>query len=259
MSSFLATLKHFSGVCVAVNLLNHKWINQPITAKCQIEVSKWDYNWDKCDELRTQSRGYNYLFLIRSGQRRICKCPDNDRPLTDLGKIQLNKLSRHLNSLYGGTFANYEIKYATGKAETDTVEYFKVFRPDRLAIPRLEEMVPVKPDPDTFPWPNEVSNQEEADAFIKYLSESITRQCPDSFTNRNSHLYKDAKMIFLVLPSNLIRYIVCKLMQWPTSAWSRFNLPHASFTKLKISQTGSVSLFGIGDVGHLDREEISFE
>ncbi|XP_034671043.1 serine/threonine-protein phosphatase Pgam5, mitochondrial-like [Drosophila subobscura] len=50
---------------------------------------------------------------------------------------------------------------------------------------------------------------------------------------------------------NVIRYFVCRALQFPPEAWLRININHASITWLTISPSGNVSIKYLGDTGFM--------
>lgn len=61
----------------------------------------------------------------------------------------------------------------------------------------------------------------------------------------------------MVCHANVIRYFVCRALQFPPEAWLRFSLHHASITWLTVMPDGRVSLRLYGDSGHMPIEYLT--
>jgi serine/threonine-protein phosphatase PGAM5 len=75
-------------------------------------------------------------------------------------------------------------------------------------------------------------------AFRKYFHRADCHQKADSYT-------------MLVCHANVIRYFVCRALQFPSEAWLRLSLHHASITWISIQPSGRVILRLYGDCGHM--------
>lgn len=75
-------------------------------------------------------------------------------------------------------------------------------------------------------------------AFRKYFFRAEPEQQIDSYT-------------LLVCHANVIRYFVCRALQFPAEAWLRLSLNHASITWLSILPNGRVILRAFGDSSHI--------
>jgi serine/threonine-protein phosphatase PGAM5 len=56
----------------------------------------------------------------------------------------------------------------------------------------------------------------------------------------------------------VIRYFVMRALQLPPEAWLRLAVSNASVTVLNIYPSGRVSLYSLGDVGHLPPSLITY-
>jgi serine/threonine-protein phosphatase PGAM5 len=61
----------------------------------------------------------------------------------------------------------------------------------------------------------------------------------------------------MVCHANVIRYFVCRIMQWPPEAWLRLSLHHASITWITIFPNGEVVMKMYGDCGHMDKAHVT--
>lgn len=58
---------------------------------------------------------------------------------------------------------------------------------------------------------------------------------------------------------NVIRFFVCRALQFSPEAWLRIAVYNCSITHIVIGSTGRVSLYTLGDVGHLDpRSQLTY-
>lgn len=67
-----------------------------------------------------------------------------------------------------------------------------------------------------------------------------------------------ASVEVLVAPGNVIRYLACRALQLPETAWSRLAASHCTITWLEIGCDGAVLLREFGGVGHLPPELITY-
>uniref|UniRef100_A0A915KZ39 Serine/threonine-protein phosphatase PGAM5, mitochondrial n=1 Tax=Romanomermis culicivorax TaxID=13658 RepID=A0A915KZ39_ROMCU len=81
-------------------------------------------------------------------------------------------------------------------------------------------------------------------AFRRYFYRANPDQINDSYD-------------IIVCHANVIRYFVCRALQYPPESWLRMSLPHASITWIMIMGDGRVSLRCLGDSGHLSADMIT--
>ncbi len=62
----------------------------------------------------------------------------------------------------------------------------------------------------------------------------------------------------VVCHGNVIRYSMCRALQLPPNYWLRLATYNCGLTHFQIRATGSVSLFGFGDIGHLDLDQTTY-
>lgn len=75
-------------------------------------------------------------------------------------------------------------------------------------------------------------------AFRRYFHRAFPEQEKESYT-------------LIVGHGNVIRYFVCRALQFPAEAWLRISINHASITWLTISPSGNVSIKYLGDTGFM--------
>lgn len=75
-------------------------------------------------------------------------------------------------------------------------------------------------------------------AFRRYFYRADPSQQKDSYE-------------LLVCHANVIRYFICRALQFPPEAWLRFGLHNCSLTWIVIRPSGNVAVYFIGDSGHI--------
>lgn len=81
-------------------------------------------------------------------------------------------------------------------------------------------------------------------AFRKYFHRAEPDQKQDTYT-------------LVVCHANVIRYFVCRALQFPPEAWLRISLGHASITWISVMDDGRVTLRTLGETGHMPKELLS--
>ncbi|XP_077996034.1 serine/threonine-protein phosphatase PGAM5, mitochondrial-like isoform X2 [Glandiceps talaboti] len=230
----------------------------------------WDHNWDKRDpgslvkpvtkvtELDTgethkeklenaKSTATRHLFLIRHGQYDMSSHIDEDRKLTELGKLQADKTGQRLKNLNHP----YDIiTISTMQRARETGDIIRKHLPDANVgfCDFIREGAPIPPEPPVGHWKPEVKFFEEGArieaAFRKYFYRADPEQTKDSYE-------------ILVCHANVIRYFVCRALQFAPEAWLRISLYNGSITWLAIRPSGRVSLKLLGDSGHLAPNELT--
>lgn len=64
--------------------------------------------------------------------------------------------------------------------------------------------------------------------------------------------------IVVVCHGNVIRYWLCRALQFPTKGWLRMAVGNCGVSVVSVSEEGSVSCEGIGDVGHIPAHKQTF-
>ncbi|CAK5089247.1 unnamed protein product [Meloidogyne enterolobii] len=191
------------------------------------------------------------IFLIRHGQYKKEKAKEKKK-LTPLGREQAEFLGKRL------TMAKNQLKidkcvFSTLIRARETGEIMAKQMP-HLKIgctldSMLEEGAPYPGNP-SFGW-NPGFFQLHTDgarieaAFRKYFHRAKLSQKEDSFE-------------LIVCHANVIRYFVCRILQYPPERWVVFNLAHTSITWIEIKPDGHIFIKTVGDFGHLPSGKISF-
>ncbi|XP_052891064.1 serine/threonine-protein phosphatase Pgam5, mitochondrial isoform X1 [Anopheles moucheti] len=230
--------------------------------------ARWEWNWDhrdpkslvkplkKVDDPESQNdynkavelkkgRAIRHLILVRHGQYNLDGMTDSQRTLTELGRKQAALSGERLKHL---ALPYDEIVRSTMTRAQETAEIIgkSLMHLKLVNCPLLEEGSPIPPEPPVGHWRPEASQffQDGArieSAFRKYFYRADPSQKSDSYT-------------IIVCHANVIRYFVCRALQYPAEGWLRISLGHASLTWVSIYPDGRVSLRTLGDCGHMSKD-----
>ncbi|KAK6061183.1 phosphoglycerate mutase family protein [Cooperia oncophora] len=227
----------------------------------------WDDNWDyrspsfllnakkyaeaneaekkKMDE-EVKAKATRNIFLIRHGQYFM---DSEKKNLTPLGKEQAALLGKRL-ATSGMKFDS--LVMSTMVRATETAEIILEQMPElkRTSCSLIEEGPPYPPIPAVDHWkpPHSEFFAEGArieSAFRRHIHRAPPSQKEDSYE-------------IIVCHANVIRYFVCRALQFPPEGWLRMSLGNCSITWLVIRPSGRVSLRSLGDIGHLPPSKVSF-
>ncbi|XP_047523215.1 serine/threonine-protein phosphatase Pgam5, mitochondrial isoform X1 [Pieris napi] len=198
---------------------------------------------------KAKSKAVRHLFLIRHGQYHVDGNTDKERILTELGRQQAE--------LTGKRLAELDIKWdllvrSTMTRAQETAKIIGKHLPSDIEIKDcqlLEEGAPIPPEPPVGHWRPEPKQffQDSARieaAFRKYFHRASPEQTQDTYT-------------LLVCHANVIRFFVCKALQFPPEGWLRISLSHASITWVSILPNGNVVLRSLSDTGHMEPKYIT--
>jgi len=195
------------------------------------------------------SSATRHVLLIRHGQY-VHNDDDCFRILTDLGRKQATLTGERLKSL-GIKFNNMVVSTMTRAQET--ARLIGEFLPpdiEKNSCSLLREGAPYPLEPKSSVW-NPLDrtflkdNPRIEGAFRKYIHRADPKQKEDSYD-------------LLVCHANVIRYLVCRSLQFPSEGWGRMSIAHCGLTWLSIRPNGRVSLRGLGDIGHLPPDLITY-
>ncbi|TKC39353.1 hypothetical protein EI555_004051 [Monodon monoceros] len=209
----------------------------------------WDPNWDRREPLSLvnlrkrnlepgeeelasrldhyKAKATRHIFLIRHSQYHVDASLEKDRTLTPLG-TWLGLLEGALGALgLSGPVSG------VCKVSTDL----------------LREGAPIEPDPPVSHWkPEAVQYYEDGArieaAFRNYIHRADAKQQEDSYE-------------IFICHANVIRYIVCRALQFPPEGWLRLSLNNGSITHLVVRPDGRVALRTLGDTGFMPPDKIS--
>jgi serine/threonine-protein phosphatase PGAM5 len=123
-------------------------------------------------------------------------------------------------------------------------------------------MIPLRPDVPNMEQAVDADRDRIEEAFQKYIHRSEPTPSPSSSAEEsnkddtNSQVEQEFEVI--VCHGNVIRYFFCRALQLPPEAWLRLSVFNCSLTYLMIHPNGYVQARMLGDVGHLDYDDISF-
>ncbi|XP_018561539.1 serine/threonine-protein phosphatase PGAM5, mitochondrial-like isoform X2 [Anoplophora glabripennis] len=231
--------------------------------------AKWDENWDhrspkytrnpkqitneKDENLVNEEREnlrpkfYRHLILIRHGQYNLQGETDRERILTKLGRLQAEYTGKRLKELN----LPYTIMVKSTMARAlETGSIISQSLPD-LPVTEcdlLREGAPIPPEPPLGRYKPEAYFYQDGSrieaAFRKYFHRADPTQTEDTYT-------------VLVCHANVIRYFVCRALQFPAEAWLRLSLNHASITWITITPSGRCVLRALGDTGYMSPDIIT--
>ncbi|XP_022101968.1 serine/threonine-protein phosphatase PGAM5, mitochondrial-like isoform X2 [Acanthaster planci] len=228
---------------------------------------KWEGNWDRRDpgsllspnkteldgsELSGQIQklkptATRHLILIRHGQYDMDGETDEKRILSAQGKEQAELTGKRLKELDHPYTLMIHSSMTRAKETADIIAK-SIPQVPRGVCDMLREGAPIPPEPPVGHWKPELKFYEDGArieaAFRKYFHRADPDQVKDSYE-------------ILVCHANVIRYFVCRAMQFPPEAWLRISLNHGSITWLAIRPSGRVSLRQLGDCGHMPASKIS--
>ncbi|XP_072044683.1 serine/threonine-protein phosphatase PGAM5, mitochondrial-like isoform X2 [Amphiura filiformis] len=235
---------------------------------------KWDSNWDRRDpesllkpeksqkgSSDTTDNGPNFqaelnklkpvanrhIFMIRHGHYNVDGETDEQRVLTALGQEQAELTGLRLKEL------SFPFTIMTNSSMSRAIQTADIIAKSLPDVPRdvcdmLREGAPIPPEPPIGHWKPELKFFEDGArieaAFRKYFHRADPDQAKDSYE-------------LLVCHANVIRYFVCRVMQFPPEAWLRISLHHGSITWVTIRPSGRVTLRTLGDTGHMPPAKIT--
>lgn len=250
----------------------NSWTGSPTEPILLNDCAKWNHNWDYREPkslvrpLKTstptpeQENEYNkkleavrptitrHIFLVRHGEYLDIGDSDSDKHLTEVGRKQAKYTGERLKSLgikwdrviaSTMTRAQETAKIVTGVLGCTITENCNLIR----------EGAPIPPEPPVGHWKPEASQffrdgpRIEA-GFRKYFHRADIKDKKDTYT-------------LIVGHGNVIRYIVCRALQFPPEAWLRISLNHGSITWITILPSGRVTLRNLGDSGHIPPDIIT--
>ncbi|XP_075754477.1 serine/threonine-protein phosphatase PGAM5, mitochondrial isoform X2 [Pelodiscus sinensis] len=229
----------------------------------------WDSNWDRREPLalinlkkkneetgeeelasrldHCKAKATRHIFLIRHSQYNLDGRIDKDRTLTELGREQAELTGRRLASL-GLKFDTIIHSSMTRATETTNIISKHLPGVKKISTDLLREGAPIEPDPPVSHWKPEAVYYEDGArieaAFRNYIHRADAKQEEDSYE-------------IFVCHANVIRYIVCRALQFPPEGWLRMSLNNGSITHLVIRPSGRVALRTLGDTGFMPPDKIT--
>ncbi|CAF1526033.1 unnamed protein product, partial [Rotaria sordida] len=210
------------------------------------QSSIWNSSWDG---LKSENKWLRHFYLIRHGQYFDNARTLDEMKLTLLGKEQLEYTGKRLNQMnikfdrliHSGMVRAFESAVIINQQLNSQLELIE----DKS----LSEGLPVAPIPYVG------ISQRDVDAFGDKVR--IDAAFAKHFHRAEKTQNKDTHDI-IVFHANILRYFICKIMQFPIQAWLRITLNHGSITQVIILSDGSVLIKGIGDSGFMPANKVTF-
>ncbi|XP_033475117.1 serine/threonine-protein phosphatase PGAM5, mitochondrial isoform X4 [Epinephelus lanceolatus] len=231
----------------------------------------WDFNWDKRDpsaltngkkkekkeENATEDpsseqdngkpKATRNILLIRHSQYNLSGISDKERTLTPLGREQAEFTGKRLAEL--GLKYDVLIHSSMARAtETANIISKHLSGVELVSCDLLREGAPIEPVPPVTHWkPDAVYHEDGARieaAFRRYIHRADPKQKEDSYE-------------IIVCHANVIRYFVCRALQFPPEGWLRMGLNNGSITWLTIRPSGRVALRTLGDAGFMPPDKLT--
>ncbi|XP_070076596.1 serine/threonine-protein phosphatase PGAM5, mitochondrial isoform X1 [Equus przewalskii] len=195
-----------------------------------------------------KAKATRHIFLIRHSQYHVDASLEKDRTLTPLGREQAELTGLRLASL--GLKFN-KIVHSSMTRAVETTDIISKHLPGvcKVSTDLLREGAPIEPDPPVSHWkPEAVQYYEDGArieaAFRNYIHRADAKQQEDSYE-------------IFICHANVIRYIVCRALQFPPEGWLRLSLNNGSITHLVVRPDGRVALRTLGDTGFMPPDKIS--
>ncbi|XP_034398364.1 serine/threonine-protein phosphatase PGAM5, mitochondrial isoform X1 [Cyclopterus lumpus] len=231
----------------------------------------WDFNWDKRDpsaltngkktnapaaedpsseQDNSKPKATRNILLIRHSQYNLSGTIDKERILTPLGREQAEFTGERLAAL--GLKYDVMIHSSMARAtETANIisKHLSGLGVDLVSCDLLREGAPIEPVPPVTHWkPDAVQYHEDGArieaAFRRYIHRADPKQKEDSYE-------------IIVCHANVIRYFVCRALQFPPEGWLRMGLNNGSITWLTIRPSGRVALRTLGDAGFMPPDKLT--
>jgi len=192
-----------------------------------------------------------HIILVRHGQY-VFDDDDKKRVLTKIGTEQADKLGQRLAKMESNNkWDKVWISTMTRARETAAI-ILKRLSPD---VPTetsdlIREACPCVPDPNPSNYKPEkfevFQESVQAEAGYRHIFHRPEKDAPDETHE------------LVVCHGNLIRYWTLRALQLDPTAWLRFSVHNCSLTWITIYGNGKLSVRTIGDFGHLEEENLTF-
>ncbi len=180
------------------------------------------------------------VYLVRHGDYQKDAEGDKNRVLTALGRKQARITAKRIRSIPVTSLCSSDMTRAVQTAEIICRELdgmpFKRKRVLRECIPFIPPRVNHQPYFANFPRDVLKKSRQQADAaFETYFGPTRGKD----------------KHEVLVCHGNLIRYLVCRVLDIPKKTWMDMGTRHCGITEVRIRPGGSMAVISYNDVGHL--------
>ncbi|XP_018017049.1 serine/threonine-protein phosphatase PGAM5, mitochondrial isoform X1 [Hyalella azteca] len=267
------------GVVVGYLAGNHKTVAHNSWTTNFKPTTPWDWNWDRRDPSsliepttkpdgtlnksalkknetddekteRATCKATRYILLVRHGQYNLDGATDKERTLTQLGEEQARLTGERLNEL---DLPITRLVYSTMTRATQTAQIMMKHMKQQIDTVEtsdlLREGAPIPPEPPLGGWKPERHQFFADGARIEAAFRSYMHRAPPSQTTDSYEV--------IVCHANVIRYIVCRALQFVPEGWLRMSLHNGSVTMLVIRPDGRVSIRQLGECGHMPPNKLS--
>ncbi|XP_017868939.1 PREDICTED: serine/threonine-protein phosphatase Pgam5, mitochondrial [Drosophila arizonae] len=199
-------------------------------------------------EQEPEAVALRHIVLVRHGEYKAS--PDGGH-LTELGRLQAHRTGQRLHEM--GVTWDHVVASTMSRAQETAMIILKQINFDPLKMKRCELLPEGTPCPADPPQNRSVESVERAfrrdgprieAAFRRYFFRASPEQKQDSY-------------LLVIGHANVIRYLVCRALQFSPEAWTRFTLHHGSITWLTVWPTGYVTLRCLGDTGFMSINELT--
>ncbi|XP_036383045.1 serine/threonine-protein phosphatase PGAM5, mitochondrial [Megalops cyprinoides] len=188
------------------------------------------------------------IILIRHSQYNLNGNGDKEKVLTPLGREQAELTGQRLAALG----LKYDIMiHSTMARATETAHIISKYLPgvEMASCDLLREGAPIEPVPPVSHWKPDAAQYHEDGArieaaFRRYIHRADAKQKEDSYE-------------IIVCHANVIRYFVCRALQFPPEGWLRLGLNNGSITWLTVRPNGRVALRTLGDSGFMPPDKLT--
>jgi serine/threonine-protein phosphatase PGAM5 len=167
--------------------------------------------------------------------------------LTELGKVQAIITGKRLSEVLKNR--NVRVIYHSNmpRAKQTAIEIAKFF-PNVALIetPLLAEAIPAEPDPPSSNCPE--FEPEEGKRLEGAYRTFFARPIGD----------KNDSVDILVGHGNCFRLFVCRTLQIDPRYWLRMAIYNCGISRIELFKSGRVSVRGVGDIGHIPAESVTY-
>lgn len=211
--------------------------------------SRWDSKWDKVERLGKEGCIRNVL-LVRHGQYVLAEKAE-EKVLTPLGERQAVKTGQRIDSM---KVELKSVKSSTMVRARQTAELICANVEQCPAIEYTDLLCEGKPSPIDPPS----SSYDPKPEVLFRDSSRIEAAFRNTMYRDVSTTDKKETFELIVCHGNVIRYMLLRSLQLDPTAWLRFSIQNCGITWIRIRPNGNVSVRTVGDVGHLDYDEITY-
>ncbi|XP_030387518.1 serine/threonine-protein phosphatase Pgam5, mitochondrial [Scaptodrosophila lebanonensis] len=231
----------------------------------QIGNGAWAHDWDcrapmtvqpvsedqqqESDDTKSMPVALRHIVLVRHGE--YVDFSDGSHHLTDRGRLQAKLTGQRLHDM--GVPWDHVVASTMTRAQETAMIILKEINFDPLKMKRCELLPEGTPCPGDPPQHRSVRRVQESfrrdgprieAAFRRYFFRASPEQKQDSY-------------LLVIGHANVIRYLVCRALQFPPEAWTRISLKHGSITWLTVWPSGYVTVKCLGDSGFMPVEQLT--